>query len=161
MENALSSLPQKTAILKLNSIQAGDKMSVKMIISILLMALLIAMTAYQNGGIAGAPGINGTNGLNGTNGTNGKNQSDNTKVNKSGDTITGSLIFTNNSNISFDFGLRIGNVTNYSSQSFQFNGNQNAFGASFAAYNDTACMYSGNAVNAYYEGIAVYPTIPS
>jgi hypothetical protein len=40
---------------------------------------------------SGSNGTNGSNGSNGINGTNGINQSDNTKVNKSGDTMTGSL----------------------------------------------------------------------
>jgi hypothetical protein len=47
-------------------------------------------------GVNGSNGLNGIDGLNGLNGTNGINQSDDTKVNKSGDTLTGDLYFDTN-----------------------------------------------------------------
>jgi hypothetical protein len=57
-------------------------------VGIIMLALLLSFVAISNTSING---INGTNGTNGIDGLNGINQSDSTKVNKTGDTMTGDL----------------------------------------------------------------------
>jgi len=90
--------------------------------------------------------FNGTpvdlNGSNLYNGTFDINTNLSLKVNKSGDNMTGTL------NIQ---GIKIGDFQNFTTQGFLFN--SSSYSAAFSSYNDTDCMYSGNAVNAYYDGV--------
>lgn len=74
--------------------------------------------------------------------TNATMMSDNKKVNKSGDNMTGYLEIQ---------GMKIGDFQNYSTQGFSMV--NTSYQGAFSVYNDTSFMYNGLSSNAYYDGV--------